>query len=168
MTSGTLFVRLSALSLGALAWLATALAQSAPAAAPKPEDVVQLSAFRVESDRDYGYRATNTMTATRTAAPIIETPLNIAVLTEDFFNDIGANFLNDGLKYVSSVSTTTLGNNGRIGGSGDGTKIRGFDIPFALRNGFRRSYNVTVRNLDTGDQVKVPEADLVRYLAAYR
>ncbi len=156
MTSGTLFVRLSALSLGALAWLATALAQSAPAAAPKPEDVVQLSAFRVESDRDYGYRATNTMTATRTAAPIIETPLNIAVLTEDFFNDIGANFLNDGLKYVSSVSTTTLGNNGRIGGSGDGTKIRGFDIPFALRNGFRRSYNVTVRNLERVEVAKGP------------
>jgi outer membrane receptor protein involved in Fe transport len=156
MTSGTLFVRLPALSVGALAWLASALAQPAPAAAPKPEDVVQLSAFRVESDRDYGYRATNTMTATRTAAPIIETSLNIAVLTEDFFNDIGANFLNDGLKYVSSVSTTTLGNNGRIGGSGDGTKIRGFDIPFALRNGFRRSYNVTIRNLERVEVAKGP------------
>ena len=31
-----------------------------------------------------------------------------------------------------------------------------------------REHAVTVRNLDTGDQVKVPEADLVRYLAAYR
>jgi outer membrane receptor protein involved in Fe transport len=140
----------------ALLALAVAPAASAqPAAAPKDAPVA-LSAFEVRGDKDYGYRATNSLTATRTAAPIIETPLNIAVVTEEFFQDIGANFLNDGLKYVSNVSTTTLGNNGRIGGSGDGTKIRGFDIPFALRNGFRRNRNVVIRNIDRVEVAKGP------------
>ena len=140
----------------AFASVATALAQPAPPAAPAPPETVALSAFEVRGQKDFGYRATNSLTATRTAAAIIDTPLNIAVITEDFFSDIGANYLNDGLKYVSSVSTTTLGNNGRIGGSGDGTKIRGFDIPFALRNGFRRNRNVTIRNIDRVEVAKGP------------
>jgi outer membrane receptor protein involved in Fe transport len=130
--------------------------QGQGATAPATPEALKLSPFEVKSDRDYGYRATNTMTATRTAAPILETPLNIAVVTEEFFSDIGANYLNDGLKYVSNVSTTTLGNNGRIGGSGDGTKIRGFDIPFALRNGFRRNRNVVIRNIDRVEVAKGP------------
>lgn len=134
------------------------VAQSSPTpvALPTQDEAVALETFKIQSERDYGYRATNTITATRTAAPIIQTSLNIAVITEDFFNDIGAGFLNDGLKYVSSVSTTTLGNNGRIGGSGDGTKIRGFDIPFALRNGFRRNRNVTIRNIERVEVAKGP------------
>jgi len=153
----SLFARLTAV----LATFATAVATAQPAtptanSQPAKEETVVLSAFNVDSAKDYGYRATNSMTATRTAAAIIDTPLNIAVITEDFFNDIGATSLNDGLKYVSSVSTTTLGNNGRIGGSGDGTKIRGFDIPFALRNGFRRNRNVTVRNIDRVEVAKGP------------
>ncbi len=142
-------------SLAAAFASAAAFAQPVQPASPT-SDATKLAPFEVKSDRDYGYRATNSMTATRTAAAIIDTPTNIAVVTEEFFNDIGANFLNDGLKYVSSVSTTTLGNNGRIGGSGDGTKIRGFDIPFALRNGFRRNRNVTIRNIDRVEVAKGP------------
>jgi outer membrane receptor protein involved in Fe transport len=137
-------------------WLALGAPAIAPASAQPAADATKLAPFEVKSDRDYGYRATNSITATRNAAAIIDTPLNIAVITEEFFTDIGANYLNDGLKYVSSVSTTTLGNNGRIGGSGDGTKIRGFDIPFALRNGFRRNRNVTIRNIDRVEVAKGP------------
>jgi iron complex outermembrane receptor protein len=127
---------------------------------PSSEEVVQLSAFQVQTDRERGYRATNSLTATRTATSILDTPLNITVLTEDFMEDIDAQFLNDSLNYVSSVSTTTLGNNGRQGGSGDGTRIRGFEISFALRNGFRRDRNVTIRNIERVEVVKGPVAQL--------
>jgi outer membrane receptor protein involved in Fe transport len=50
---------------------------------PSSEEVVQLSAFQVQTDRERGYRATNSLTATRTATSILDTPLNITVLTED-------------------------------------------------------------------------------------
>lgn len=149
MKTRSLFTALSS-------WLALGTPAIVPASAQPAADATKLAPFEVKSDRDYGYRATNSMTATRSAAAIIDTPVNIAVITEDFFKDIGANFLNDGLKYVSSVSTTTLGNNGRIGGSGDGTKIRGFDIPFALRNGFRRNRNVSIRNIERVEVAKGP------------
>lgn len=115
-----------------------------------------MSAFSVSSGRDYGYRATNSLTATRTGVEIFRTPLNVSVLTEEFLGDIDAQNLNEALNFVTSVSTATLGNNGRIGGSGDGTRIRGFPISYVLRNGYRRDRGVSARNVERIEVVKGP------------
>lgn len=120
------------------------------------DDPLKLSPFSVSSQRDYGYRATNALTATRTGVSILETPLNISVLTNEFLSDISAQNLNDGLNFVSSVSTASLGNNGRIGGSGDGTRLRGFQASFALRNGYRRDRGVSIRNVERVEVAKGP------------
>jgi outer membrane receptor protein involved in Fe transport len=130
-------------------------AQSSPANPPQ-EEIITLSQFDVRSERDYGYRATNSLTATRTGVEIAKTPLNISVLTEDLLRDIGAENLNEGLNLVTSVSTASLGNNGRIGGSGDGTRIRGFPISYVLRNGYRRDRGVSIRNVERIEVVKGP------------
>jgi outer membrane receptor protein involved in Fe transport len=139
---------------------ASTLSAFGQAVIPADEETVQLSPFEVTSSRDYGYRATNSLTATRTATPVVNIPLNIAVLTEEFIGDIDSTNLNDALEYISSVQTSALGNNGRIGGSSDGTRIRGFEIPFQLRNGFRRDRNVTVRNIERIEVVKGPVSQL--------
>lgn len=125
-----------------------------------PEEIVTLSEFEVRSQRDFGYRATNSMTATRTGVEIAKIPVNVSVITSELLSDIAAENLNDGLQYISSVSTATLGNNGRVGGSGDGTRIRGFQTAFALRNGFRRDRNVSVRNVERIEVVKGPVSQL--------
>jgi len=127
-----------------------------PVAKPSPDEVITLSQFDVRSERDYGYRATNSLTATRTGVEIAKTPLNISVITEDLLRDIGAENLNEGLNLVTSVSTASLGNNGRIGGSGDGTRIRGFPISYVLRNGYRRDRGVSIRNVERIEVVKGP------------
>lgn len=124
------------------------------------EETVQLSAFLVQSDKDVGYRTTNSQTATRTATAILDTPLNVAVLNAEFMADIDSQNLNDALDYVSNVSTTTLGNNGRFGGSGDGARIRGFEVSGYLRNGYRRNRNVTIRNIERVEVVKGPVGQL--------
>lgn len=139
-----------------LAQPTAAAAKAQPAASTTTDPVIELSPFTVTSERDFGYRATNAMTGTRTGVSIMETPMNIAVLTNQFLTDISAQNLNDGLNYVSSVSTASLGNNGRIGGSGDGTRLRGFQASFNLRNGFRRDRGVTIRNIERVEVAKGP------------
>jgi outer membrane receptor protein involved in Fe transport len=140
--------------LGALVSL-PALSLPAQPVATSDETIV-LSPFAVDSSRDYGYRATNSLTATRTGVEIFRTPLNVSVLTEEFLGDIDAQNLNEALNFVTSVSTASLGNNGRIGGSGDGTRIRGFPISYVLRNGYRRDRGVSSRNVERIEVVKGP------------
>jgi iron complex outermembrane receptor protein len=146
-------------------WLAglivtSLIATAATPPSPSQEEVVQLSAFQVQSTKDPGYRTTNSQSATRTATAILDTPLNVTVLNAEFIADIDSQNLNDALDYVSNVSTTTLGNNGRQGGSNDAARIRGFEVSGYLRNGYRRDRNLTVRNIERVEVVKGPVGQL--------
>jgi iron complex outermembrane recepter protein len=156
MTSPTLRALPRVLAIALVPSLTSRLPAQSSTASPPQEEIVTLSQFDVRSERDYGYRATNSLTATRTGVEIAKTPLNISVLTEDLLRDIGAENLNEGLNLVTSVSTASLGNNGRIGGSGDGTRIRGFPISYVLRNGYRRDRGVSIRNVERIEVVKGP------------
>jgi outer membrane receptor protein involved in Fe transport len=64
--------------------LAGAFAQTAPASAgasatATDKDIVELSAFAVSGQREIGYQATTTVSASRLNVPLKEVPLNIAV-----------------------------------------------------------------------------------------
>src|SRR3954470_8639643 len=52
---------------------------AAPAAASTDGEVVKLSPFTVSTQRDYGYRASNSIAGTRTDTPIKDIPINIQV-----------------------------------------------------------------------------------------
>jgi iron complex outermembrane receptor protein len=78
------------------------LGQSAPAAA---EETIRLSPFSVESRKDYGYRATNSVTATGSGEPIVNTPISISVLTEDFIKDKNLTELRDAVRFVTGTSS---------------------------------------------------------------
>ena len=78
----------------------------APAAPAKPTgEAVVLSPFSVESKKDYGYRATNSITATGSGEAIINTPLSISILTEDFLKDKNLTELREALRFVPGTST---------------------------------------------------------------
>ncbi len=84
------------------------MAQTAPtptAAKARAEDAVQLDPFSVNSKKDYGYRAANSMTATGSGQALINTPLSISILTEDFLKDKNLTELRDALRYVTGIST---------------------------------------------------------------
>lgn len=123
--------RAVALFAGWLAAIASADAQTAATTAASGE-TVKLSPFEVVAESEPGYRAANSVTASRFALPIIDTPMSIAVVTEEFLKDIGARDALDSLSYVSGV--TQAFSPVRLEGS-NGFNIRGVQTSFMLRNG---------------------------------
>jgi len=59
------------------------------AQAVKEEDVIKLSPFTVDSSRDLGYQAENTLSGSRLNSSLRDTAGSISVFTKDFLDDIG-------------------------------------------------------------------------------
>lgn len=123
--------------------------------APTDSDVISLSPFEVEATGDFGYLKTNSLTATRIGAVIMDTPLQIQVISEDFINDANLTDIQDVLRY----SATAAGDNAMgvlqpatgFTPSGNIT-TRGFPINARLRNSIRR---YTIYSLDNVDRVEL-------------
>jgi outer membrane receptor protein involved in Fe transport len=123
------------------------------------DDVIFMSPFRVEESDDVGYRASNTTSGTSLNTPIKELPMSIQVVTGEFMSDIGATDFAEALAYSSGVFTDSLEaaggtntSNANVGGGSaersvsagargnrfaNVVTIRGFDVPFQTRLGFR-------------------------------
>ena len=117
---------LLACTLGAaLALSATAVrAQtSAATAAAGGDEVLKLSEFQVSTTADKGYRAGNSVSATRIDTPIKDLPFAISAFTQQFISDVGARDLWDVVQYAPSVTSA-----GREFNAGNSVyTIRGFD-----------------------------------------
>jgi len=93
-------------------WLlaGTALnAQSAPAAAKPGDETIVLSTFTVTTTNDKGYRASNSVSATRIDTPIKDLPFAVSAFTEQFLSDIGTRDLTDVLKFAPAVTSGSEG-----------------------------------------------------------
>jgi outer membrane receptor protein involved in Fe transport len=122
---------------------------------PEEADTIVLSPFEVTTTGDYGYLKTNSLTATRIGARIMDTPLQIQVLSEEFIQDAGLVDLNDVMRYAG----TSAGDNAMgvlqpaTGFTPSGNiSTRGFPINARLRNSVRR-YNVY--SLDNVERVEL-------------
>ncbi len=142
-----------------LAWTAACVAATAfafaqtatPAAAPEDGPVV-LSAFTVSTSQDQGYRAGNSVSATRIDTPIKNLPFAINAFTEQFIADTGARDLQDIVKYAPGVTGA-----GREFVSGNTRfNIRGFDTSSPQRNGFVGARYVDPVNIQRVEVVKGP------------
>ena len=58
--------------------------------APSKDEAIVLSPFTVNTDKDNGYIAADSLLAGRLSTELIKTPSDITVLTRDFINDIAA------------------------------------------------------------------------------
>ncbi|MGH8020556.1 MAG: TonB-dependent siderophore receptor [Opitutaceae bacterium] len=67
------------------------------------EDVVSLSPFEVSTDEDVGYLAANTLAGSRLDTSLKDTPAAISVLTAEFLSDLGAQRLEEALRYAVNV-----------------------------------------------------------------
>jgi catecholate siderophore receptor len=106
----TLRARLATL----LALLAPPLsdAQTAPTPAEsKPDEAIVLSPFTVQSDRDTGYQATNTLAGSRLNTPVKDLGAAISIYNKDFLNDIGATSTNDLLIFATGMEAAGPGGN---------------------------------------------------------
>ena len=132
---------------------------TSPAAVAEPDEPIRLSPFQVVESGDVGYRATNTTSGTSLNTPIKDLPMTIQVVTGEFISDIGATDFSEALAYSSGVFTTSQeapgGANTANANEGGGpaersvsagargnrfanvVTIRGFDVPFQTRLGFR-------------------------------
>jgi hypothetical protein len=141
-------------------------AKPAPTAASSAENdqVVVLSPFVVDADKDKGYVATSTLAGTRVRTDLKDIASSISVVTEQFLKDTGATNNKDLLVYTPSTEVAGLrGNFSGVGGTqvyqentaSQTTRVRGLDSADNTRDYFLTdipwdSYNVGRVDLQRG------------------
>jgi iron complex outermembrane receptor protein len=96
-------------------------------------ETVNLPKFEVTGSQDNGYRASNSVSATRINTPIRDLPLTVEAFTEDFIKDIQPRDLLDIVSFAPGVSSAS----GDFAGGNENFNIRGFSSGNPLRNGFK-------------------------------
>jgi iron complex outermembrane receptor protein len=148
------------------ALLATAgsLRAQTAAAAPAPEDpeTVKLPTFTVSTERDYGYRASNSIAGSRTNTPIKDLPVNIQVFTKDLFDDLGIMNQVDLEAYNGSLVNggADRNSNNVIQQAYNAFLFRGFQQNWGLRDGIREYDPVDLQGIARVEVVKGPVAAL--------
>ena len=93
------------------------VAQNTTPNAATDEEVIQLSPFEVNTSKDQGYLATNTISGTRLNTLIKDLPMPVEVITEEFLRDTGSNDLRESLRYSSGIILQSQNDYGGSGGS---------------------------------------------------
>lgn len=139
----------------------TGYGQSSPStSATSTETPVQLSTFQVSESQDKGYRAGNSVSATRIDTAIKDLPFAINAFTQQFIQDTGANDLVDIVKYAPGVTSS-----GREFSAGNAVfSIRGFDQT-PQRNGFVGNNYVDTVAIERVEVVKGPASVLYGQVA---
>ncbi|MDB6128478.1 MAG: fpvA 2 [Verrucomicrobia bacterium] len=128
-------------------------AQNLPAnPAPGDAQPVQLDPFKVSVSQDQGYRAGNSVSATRIDTPIKDLPFTLTAFTQQFITDINQNDLLGTLRYapgVSGASSDFTGGNAQY-------VVDGFP-QYPLRNGIPGAYFIAdTANIERVEVVQGP------------
>ncbi len=113
------------------------------------EQVVQMSPFEVTSDKDRGYRKTNTVTTSRVAIPVVKNPQAVEVISGDLLRDFEATKMLEAFRYSASVTV----NPSRTQANGIYT-LRAFQMP-TFYNG------VAVPNSNSPPQLAMSNIDRI-------
>lgn len=95
-------------------------AQTASAGASKVstnESAVQMSPFEVNTDKDVGYAAQETLSGTRLRMDLRDVGASLSVLTPEFLEDLGVHSSTQALLYTPSVDTYIGDNTGDFNGA---------------------------------------------------
>jgi len=146
-------------ALGGMAFAQTAA--QAPAAAVEGE-TLKLSTFTVSTERDYGYRASNSIAGSRTNTAIKDLPVNIQVFTKDLFDDLGIINQVDLEAYNGSLVNGGADRNSDnvIQQAYNSFLFRGFQQNWGLRDGLREYDPVDLQGIARVEVVKGPVAAL--------
>ncbi|MBM3855397.1 MAG: hypothetical protein FJ399_19955, partial [Verrucomicrobia bacterium] len=112
-------------------------AQVAPLAAGTPppgNETVELSPFVVATERETGWSASETLSATRTKQALRDVPVNIDAITSDFMEDLGLYTADDVANFVANAWVPPLMENDSQSGA---VAIRGLSGLAPARNYFR-------------------------------
>jgi iron complex outermembrane recepter protein len=96
----------------------------APETSPPADAVIQLPQFNVSGVSADSFRLPDTVSGTRIRGQLLDTPLSVAVISDELMQDVGANSMYDATRYFSGIS------NGRGTGEAgilDRQDFRGFE-----------------------------------------
>ena len=116
----------------------------------------------VEADSAYGpgfyldpynkdYAIPYATAGTKTDTPIMETPLNVQVISKQVLKDQQVIKLDQALKNVSGVTTNTTNN---FDGDQESILIRGFASQTFFRNGFRLQQGAVTRQMSNVESIE--------------
>jgi len=145
-------------ALVALSWTPV-WAQEVAADSADDEEIVQLTPFEVESEKDYGYLKTNSATATRIGMEIQKIPMNVSVQSREFLDDTNSSSLTDLFRYTAAASGDNRFAMRRPANEAtpQGTfSIRGFTVNTLLRNGVFRYVSYNLDNVERVEIVSGP------------
>lgn len=114
---------------------------------------IELSPFVVSTEQDRGYRASNSVSATRISTPIKDLPFSVTAFTGEFINDLGARSIADVLAFapgvVPAAAEFTSGTSSAV--------VRGFTQGTPQRNGIASPMLIAdTANLDRLEVAKGP------------
>lgn len=146
----------------ALSLLATLLAVAAPAwsqvagtaAAAAQDDTVMLSPFTVNTAKDVGYIATDSLVGGRLSTELLKTPSDISVLTRDFLADIGATNYQEASAYLTNTYVTPVAGQD----FGAQNNFRGLGGGFPTRNYFKHNDALDYYNVERVESARGPNA----------
>jgi outer membrane receptor protein involved in Fe transport len=122
------------------------------AAAEAEEEIITLQEFRVDTTQEYGYRATSSMTAIRLTGQVIDTPMRINILPEEFLEDLAFDSTQEASRYISGI----YGDERVSSHDGGGTLyVRGFRTP-KQRNGVESFGPSNLNGVDRIEVIKGP------------
>ena len=129
---------------------------------PADDDVVTLSAFTVSTEKDVGYRASNSIAGTRSNTPIKDIPLNIQVFTKDFYEDLLITNQVDLERYNASLINggADSRSDNPIQQAYNAFLFRGFVQNWGLRDGIREYDPIDTQGLARVEVIKGPAAAL--------
>ncbi|MEI7997116.1 MAG: TonB-dependent receptor, partial [Methylococcaceae bacterium] len=130
----------------------------------KPMTVTAKGLWDIKDPSNEDYVLPNATAGTKTDTPIMETPLNVQVISKQVMKDQQVVTLNDALKNVSGVTTTSqTSDTGGGNQMNNVTFIRGFSSETFFRDGFRLQYGGASRemaNIESVEVLKGPAAIL--------
>jgi len=134
-------------------------APSAPAAGGETKDeAIKLSVFEVVADADVGYRATQTLSGSRTAQLLRDTPSSISVLNRALMEDLIVTDIAE-LSMFNISGEIGTNNESPISSGGGGTASRG-TISTNLRDGVVFFVSLDSHNIDRVELLRGPNGFL--------
>jgi outer membrane receptor protein involved in Fe transport len=131
-------------------------------AQPASDDVIELSPFAITTDKDSGYRASNSIGGTRSNTPIKDIALNIQVFTKDLADDFLVADQTALERYNAALVNggADVNSENNIQQSYNGFLFRGFVQNWGIRDGVREYDPVDTQGLARVEIVKGPAAAL--------
>lgn len=151
--------------IGALgAFMPCVYAQTAPAATSAATDdkAEVLSPFQVNTQKDTGYAAADSLSGSRMNTPLKITPASISVMTKEFLEDFNITDVNQAAAWTIGMEAATGGESGPFGGNRFQSNFRGAGTSgnYPFRDGLLDYYVADSYNSERFEFSRGPNATL--------